>query len=87
MAILANQTSALHVHTVNDPQLISLASQTPVDSASTYQRALAEQVLAERALTLDQLRQRGVLTLDVPANQLSVGVVNRYLELKSRGAI
>lgn len=86
MALLRQRHLPLLV-TVNDPQLISLASQTPVDSASTYQRALAEQVLAERALTLDQLRQRGVLTLDVPANQLSVGVVNRYLELKSRGAI
>lgn len=73
--------------TVNDPQLFALAGQTPVDSATTYQRALAEQVLAERALTLDQLRHRGVLTLDVPANQLSISVVNRYLELKSRGVI
>lgn len=86
MALLRQRHLPLLV-TVNDPQLFALAGQPPVDSASTYQRALAEQVLAERALTLDQLRQRGVLTLDVPANQLSIGVVNRYLELKSRGVI
>ena len=29
-------------------------------------------------------RKRGVLTLDVPANQLSLAVINRYLELKGR---
>jgi len=32
-------------------------------------------------VVLDSLRQRGVLTLDVPANQLSMSVINRYLEL------
>jgi hypothetical protein len=33
---------------------------------------------------LDILRKRGVMTLDVPANQLSMAVVNRYLELKGK---
>jgi hypothetical protein len=36
---------------------------------------------------LDTLQRSGVLTLDVPADQLSVAVINRYLELKGRGAI
>jgi hypothetical protein len=33
---------------------------------------------------LGALRRRGVLTLDVPADRLSVAVVNKYLELKAR---
>jgi hypothetical protein len=33
---------------------------------------------------LETLQKRGVLTLDVPANQLSLAVINRYLELKGR---
>jgi hypothetical protein len=41
-------------------------------------------MLDERRVTLDTLRRRGVLTLDVPANQLSMAVVNRYLALKGR---
>ena len=49
-----------------------------------YQRASAAQMLDERRLVLDTLRKRGVLTLDVPANQLSLAVINRYLELKGR---
>jgi len=40
--------------------------------------------LEDRQLTLDYLRRQGVLTLDVPANQLSIAVINRYLELKAR---
>jgi hypothetical protein len=33
---------------------------------------------------LEMLHKRGVQTLDVPANQLSVAVINRYLELKGK---
>lgn len=54
---------------------------------TVYERAVAEQLVDERALVLEKLRQRGVLTLDVPANQLTVAVVNKYLELKARGRI
>jgi uncharacterized protein (DUF58 family) len=57
---------------------------TPKDSLGVYQRAAANQILDERRVVLDALRQRGVLTLDVPANQLSMSVINRYLELKGR---
>jgi uncharacterized protein (DUF58 family) len=70
--------------TVNDAPVIAMAKQPINESAATYERAIAEQTLAQRALRLDTLRQRGVQTLDVPANELSVAVVNRYLELKSK---
>ena len=62
----------------------ALAHQRPVDSLRVYQRAAAMQLLDERRIVLDTLRQRGILTLDVPANQLSTAVINRYLELKGR---
>ena len=51
----------------------------PVD-----QRAAAAQLLDERQIALENLQRQGVLTLDVPANQLSSAVINRYLELKGR---
>ncbi len=72
---------------ISDPSVVELAQQTPRDSPSVYQRAVAEQMLDERALIMESLRQRGVLTLDVPANQLTIAVVNKYLELKARGRI
>ena len=40
--------------------------------------------LDERKVALEDLHRRGVLTLDVPANQLSTSVINRYLELKGK---
>ncbi len=72
---------------ISDPTVVQLAQQIPRDSVGVYERAVAEQLVEERALILEKLRQRGVLTLDVPANQLTVAVVNQYLELKARGRI
>ncbi len=86
VSLLARSSLPLVV-TISDPDVHVAAGQVPGDSLSVYQRAVAAQLLDERRLTLDSLRKRGVLTLDVPANQLSLEVVNRYLELKARTAL
>ncbi len=78
------RTSLPLVVTISDPDVHAAAGQVPTDTLSAYQRASAAHVLDERRLVLDTLRKRGVLTLDVPANQLSLAVINRYLELKGR---
>lgn len=72
------------VVTISDPDIHAAARQRPDDSLGVYQRAAAAQLLDERQLALDTLQRQGVLTLDVPANQLSIAVINRYLELKAR---
>ncbi len=72
---------------ISDPTVVQLARQMPRTSVGVYERAVAEQLVDERTLILEKLRQRGVMTLDVPANQLTVAVVNKYLELKARGRI
>ncbi len=83
VSLLARSSLPLVV-TISDPDVHAAANQEPVDSLSVYQRASAAQMLDERRIVLDTLRKRGVLTLDVPANQLSLAVINRYLELKGR---
>ncbi len=70
--------------TLSDPTVQRLARQPIRDSATLYQRSVAEQLLAERQLTLERLRQRGVQTLDAPADELSVAVINRYLAIKEK---
>ena len=83
MSMLAKSSLPLLV-TISDPDVVGAAHMTPNDSLGVYQRAAANQLLDDRRVVLDSLRQRGVLTLDVPANQLSMSVINRYLELKGR---
>ncbi len=70
--------------TVADPAVNRLATQPITDSAALYQRTVAERVLAERRATLDHLRSQGVHTLDAPADELSVAVIDRYLAMKER---
>jgi uncharacterized protein (DUF58 family) len=83
VSVLARNSLPLVV-TISDPDIVAAAAQRPSDSLTVYQRSAANQLLDERQLALDTLRRRGVLTLDVPANQLSIAVINRYLELKAR---
>jgi len=83
MSMLARSSLPLLV-TISDPDVVGASQMKPNDSLGVYQRSAASQLLDERRVILDSLRQRGVLTLDVPANQLSMSVINRYLELKGR---
>jgi uncharacterized protein (DUF58 family) len=75
------------VVTMNDPGVLAMAAQPATTSAAIYERAVAGELLDERRLVLDRLEQRGVLTLDVPASQLTTAVINRYLALKGRGLL
>jgi uncharacterized protein (DUF58 family) len=90
MSSLITQATALArthlplVVTISDPDVVSAATARPRDTMDVYQRAAAQQLLDERQLALETLSRRGVLTLDVPANQLSIAVINRYLELKGK---
>jgi len=73
--------------TIRDPSLDQEATQAITNSDTVYRRVIAEQLVDERQLLLEQLRRRGVLTLDVNAEHLSARVVNQYLQLKGRLAI
>lgn len=52
-----------------------------------YARAVALDILDQRRVAFAQLRQRGVLVLDAPANQVSEELVDRYLQLKARNQL
>lgn len=75
------------VVTISDPNITRYVGQKPCLSDDVYQRATAEMLLAERQMVLDTLQRNGVLTLDVPADKLTISVINRYLELKTRGRL
>lgn len=70
--------------TIRDPILDQEARQLPDSSEAVYRRAVAEKLIDERRLLLDNLRRRGVFTLDTDAQHLSVDAVNRYLALRAR---
>lgn len=75
------------VVTMHDPHVAALARASASSTAAVYERAVAEQLVDERRVILDTLNRAGVLTLDVEADRLSAAVINKYLELKSRGTL
>ena len=50
-----------------------------------YEQSIAEKIDHEQDLIMNTLRQRGINSLLTLPQNLSVNVINRYLEMKSRG--
>ncbi len=80
--------------TLRDPQVDRIAHTPPAVQggkqdkiAATYARAVALDLLAQRQVAFAQLKQKGVLVLDAPANQISEQLVDRYLQLKARNLL
>jgi uncharacterized protein (DUF58 family) len=79
---------------LRDPQVDRLAHTPPILEKekqgaveATYTRAVALDLLAQRQVAFAQLKQKGVLVLDAPANQISEQLVDRYLQLKARNLL
>jgi len=69
---------------LRDHDLFALAEQAPDHGLGLYQGAAAASLLNWRERVLARLRLSGVLTLDVFPEELTTGLVNRYLEIKAR---
>jgi uncharacterized protein (DUF58 family) len=58
--------------------------QSPATTEQTYQRVIAEKFAYEQRLIVHTLRQYGIQSLLTTPQNLSVDVINKYLEIKSR---
>ena len=70
-----------------DPNLRQYADAEPHDEDDLYRAAVAQRLLDERATLLKSLEAHGVITLDVTAEKLTVSLLDRYLQIKARGAL
>ena len=77
--------------TLRDPQVDNFAhTSVPVSEgkkgeiSAAYTRAVALDLLSQRQVAFAQLKQKGVLVLDAPVDQISTQLVDRYLQLKAR---
>lgn len=69
---------------LSDPQLVETATRVPDTTTQLFERVIANEVRDARARAIATLRHRGVHTIDVPAERLTVATIQRYLELKKR---
>lgn len=86
-AIRLSHRHLVMVVAMSDPEVLA-ARNAPIERVSrAYEWAAAEELLSARRASFEQLRQGGVLGLDVEAGQLSPALVERYLELKERALL
>lgn len=73
--------------TIGDKDLRALVVHEPKVVADVYRQSVAEELLQQREEALARITELGGLALDVPAGQLSIQLVNKYLEVKERGLL
>ncbi len=92
-SLIAHTTRGARHHL---PVVVALRNEALVTAAShsgatkqlaVYERAAAEELLSAREEALERMRQAGVSVIDVRPQAMTAAVVNRYLELKGRGAV
>ena len=71
----------------NDDVFAAAAPGVASKPEQLYERASAEELLLAREEGLARMRRAGVVVLDVSPRVMAANVVNRYLELKARGAL
>jgi uncharacterized protein (DUF58 family) len=69
---------------LRDHGIFDAVAAPPQDDASLYRAAAADEIVSWRRGVLTDLERKGVLSLDVFPEQMTAGLVNRYLEIKAR---
>ena len=75
------------VAALRDPDLDAEAGGEPQNTKEAVSNIFAGEHLRERQHALSRLSGRGVYVLDVPAKDLSLSLLNKYLEIKRRGLL
>lgn len=86
LARLARQHVPLCL-TARDDALAALVATEPDSQDAAYLHAVAAEALLEREDLKARVAQKGVQLLDVDPQGLGLAAVNRYLDIKARGAL
>ncbi|VEP18118.1 conserved hypothetical protein [Hyella patelloides LEGE 07179] len=73
--------------TLRDSLVDTIAHNMTHNLRDTYKRAVALDLLSQREVALLGLKQKGVLVLDAPCNQISDRLIERYLQLKAKNLL
>ncbi len=72
---------------LDDPGVRAQATREPRTTSDLFMRVGAAEVLDERRLLLQRLQAAGAKVIDSPGDRLAPDLVDRYLEIKTRGLI
>jgi len=84
LSMMAKRHSVLVIFFENT-ELESLTGRQPENKEEAYETVIAEKLEYEKRLIIYKLRQNNILSLFTHPNELTVNVINKYLEIKARG--
>jgi uncharacterized protein (DUF58 family) len=70
-----------------DAELKEFAMKRPTSIEGYYQQVISDKFIFEKHLVIAKLKQHGIYSLLTEPENLSVNVINKYLEMKARGTI
>jgi uncharacterized protein (DUF58 family) len=91
-AVLAGLTTLVPRHLAmcvltNDAAIENALDRAPVTAHDAFRTAVAMTLADERAKAIALLRARGIIVVDVPADKLTVALMDAYLDIKTRGLL
>lgn len=91
-ALLAGLATLVPRHLVmcvlmNDAAIENALDAPPRDTREAYRTSVAMLLADERTAAIATLRAKGIIVVDVPAPQLSIAVLDAYLNVKTRGLL
>lgn len=72
---------------IRESEWDELLARPPSKVQGVYERAVLQELLRQRSKALGGLVQKGALAMDLPPSKLSMGTMERYLEVKRRGLL
>jgi uncharacterized protein (DUF58 family) len=72
---------------IAQPELLELAGRFPKDASEMFAIAAAQELAQRREALLGRVRTRGALALEIAPHQLTVALVNQYLQVKERNLV
>ncbi len=72
---------------MNDAAIAEALRRMPADADDAYRAAVAATLSDERARAVATLRDRGILVVDVPAAELTIALLDAYVDVKTRGLL
>jgi uncharacterized protein (DUF58 family) len=82
-----NRFHLLVVVFFENTELVKYANEDSVDIREIYNRMVASKIIDEKEQIIYKLRLYGIQSIQTTPEKLTVSVLNKYLELKSRGMI
>ncbi|HEX9260038.1 MAG TPA: hypothetical protein VF855_10915, partial [Acidimicrobiales bacterium] len=70
-----------------DPDVVAWARSDAPDPDTAFRRAAAVSALAARDKAIAMLRARGAIVVDLPPDDLAIGVAEAYLRVKATGRL